>query len=203
MKKLLTLFLLLMLVFSHTACLLPELPIPSLSTTTNNGGGGGQQPELPPFDNDTASYGYYYDQLSGNEKAVYRAIYKNARAAENITFTLESPIAISTPESEGSDTHGSKISTAVRKLVQPAMDALSYDHPEISWIAYGGEGGSSFSISVTAPFKDDSNASTSSFEASGASRVMTKVSASRVVTKFPSSVTVVTEIEKLEPPSPP
>ncbi len=148
MKKLLPLLLLLSLVFSHTACLLPELPTPSLCTTTNNGGGGGGQPELPPYDNDTASYGYYYDQLGGNEKTVYRAIYKNAREATNITFTLESPLVISSPESEGSDAHGNRISSAVRTLVQPAMDALGYDHPEISWIAYGGTSGSSFSISV-------------------------------------------------------
>lgn len=147
MKKLLTLLLALSFVFSFAACL-PEIPLPSFSTTTNNGGGGNQKPELPPFDADTASYGYYYDQLGGNAKAIYRAIYKNARTAENITFTLESPIVVSTAESAGEEAHSTAISTAVRTLVQPAMDALGYDHPEISWIAYGGADGSSFSISI-------------------------------------------------------
>lgn len=147
MKKLLTLVLLLSLVFSLSACL-PELPLPGITTTTNQGGAP-QQPELPPYDDDNASYGYYYNQLGDNEKTVYRAIYKNAREAENITFSLKEAILISTPESEGADAHSGKIGDAVRTLVQPAMDALGYDHPEISWIAYGGADGSSFSISVT------------------------------------------------------
>lgn len=146
MKRHLLLSLFLALALCFSGCILPAFPLGSLTTTTGDGGG---QPTAPPYDNDTASYGFYYDQLSENEKAVYRAIYKGAREATNITFTLKEQIRVYTLESKGADAHSSDIRSAVKGLVQPAMDALAYDHPEIGWISYGGEGGSSFSISVT------------------------------------------------------
>lgn len=161
MKKLLfPLLLALSLLF--TACTLPELPNDFFTTTTTGGGGGGgsgEQPTGPVYDDDATSYGFYYDQLSGNAKAVYRAIYKNARATSDIAFALQQAITITTPAgTENMDTvHAAAISSAVKSLIQPAMDALAYDHPDISWIAYGGDDGSSFSISAKNSTDADGN----------------------------------------------
>lgn len=134
-----SLFLALALVFS--GCTLPTLP-PGIFTTT--GGGGEDTPSAPPYDEDTTSYGFYYDQLGANEKAVYRAIYKGARAGIDLPFSLFEPLLIKSDEEGGTQA----VTNAVRGIIQPAMDALAYDHPEIAWIAYGGEDGSSFSIST-------------------------------------------------------
>lgn len=157
MNKRFSLALLLAAVLLLSACTFPELPpLGSLTSTTTggSGGGGGEQPSGPIYDEDTSSYGYYYDQLSDNEKTIYRAIYKNARIATEIPFALKEPIVVTTPEADGDTAHTSAISESVKKIIQPAMDALAYDHPEIAWIAYGGEGGSSFSISLKSKTED-------------------------------------------------
>lgn len=157
MKKRLFLALCLSAALLLSGCTLPALPpLGSLTSTTTTGGGGGgpDQPSGPVYDDDSQSYGYYYDQLSGNEKAIYRAIYKNARTATEIPFALQEPLVVATPEADGDTAHSTAISTAVKKIIQPAMDALAYDHPEIAWIAYGGENGSSFSISLKSRTED-------------------------------------------------
>jgi hypothetical protein len=139
-----------MILFS--GCALPALP--SLTTTTATGGGGQERPSGPVYDEDTTSYGFYYDQLSDNEKAIYRAIYKNARTATEISFALKTPLVVTTPATDGDEAHTAAISAAVKRIIQPAMDALAYDHPEIAWMAYGGLEGSSFSISVKSEARD-------------------------------------------------
>lgn len=152
MKKHFWLSLILALVLFFSGCPMPSFPLGSLTTTT--GGGGIGKPTAPPYDDDAKSYGFYYDQLSPNGKTVYRAIYKGARKGTDLPFSLLEPLLISTQITDGDDTHTAAITTAVREVIQPAMDALAYDHPEIAWIAYGGEGGSSFAISTKSREKE-------------------------------------------------
>lgn len=161
MKKLF-LPLLLALALLLSACSLPVLPDGFFTTTTTGGGGdGGGQPSGPVYDDDNKSYGFYYDQLSPNEKAIYRAIYKGSREAADIPFALFQKITVVTqsdpetdPETADAE-HATAISNAIKRIIQPAMDALAYDHPEIAWLAYGGEDGSSFAISLKSSVNED------------------------------------------------
>lgn len=148
MKKLFLPLLLAALLLFSSCTMIPLPPLGSPTTSTTGEGAGPGRPTGPVYDEDIKSYGFYYDQLSDNEKAIYRAIYKGAGEGADIPFALKTPLVITTPEGEEDTVHTAAISEAVKKIIQPAMDALAYDHPEISWIAYGGADGSSFSISV-------------------------------------------------------
>ena len=160
MKKHFSLALLLAAALLFSACSFNLPPIGSLTTTTaGSGGSGPEQPSGPVYDEDTNTYGFYYDQLTDNEKAIYRAIYKNARTKPEIAFALKTPLVITTAEAEGDDAHTAAINTALKQIIQPAMDALAYDHPEISWMSYGGADGSSFSISIKSENKDGNKVS--------------------------------------------
>ncbi len=154
MRKFSCLSLFLVLTLCLSSCLFPlpegweqRLTLPSFRTTTIP-----LSPEAPPatppaYVPDENSYGYYYDQLEEAAKTVYRAIYLNAKDAADIPIGLPEALEI-TVANEAADAEVSgAVQSAVRAIVQPAMDALSYDHPELDWIAMGGEGGSTFGIS--------------------------------------------------------
>ena len=117
----------------------------TVTTTTNTPGGGDQPPEgTPPTEppEELGSYGYYYDQLSEHAKAVYRAVYANSKKTDGISVSLDEPISFTSAE-EDMEALNEAMRTAVKQTVQPALDALIFDHPEIFWIAMGS---STFSV---------------------------------------------------------
>lgn len=138
MKKTLCFFCVLLLCFSLSACsfvfdLTPELPQP-------------KPEELYTYEEDTASYGYYYDQLSEESKAVYRSIYKDQANEEGVTIILPKILTVTAEAGEDEKTTQKKITDLVLAITQPAIDALMYDHPSLFYVRMGGEGSSSFNI---------------------------------------------------------
>lgn len=99
------------------------------------------------YDEDDTSYGYYYDQLPENAKTVYRAVYKNRTSTEEICIVFREPLTVRAEAGEKDDSEA-QISALVSSYVQPAMDALSYDHPEIDWIRMGKDTGSSSTFRI-------------------------------------------------------
>ena len=106
----------------------------------------GNQEEEPPYVEDTTSYGYYYDQLSESSKVVYRSIYLDNKNREDIPIVFREPLSFSFPH-EKADIAEDIVRGAIGSIVQPALDALVYDHPNISWIAMEKGKGSTFRIS--------------------------------------------------------
>ncbi len=110
------------------------------ATTTAGSPPPGEQPSGPSVpDNppeEEASLGYYYDQLSERARAVYRAVYKDNKNTDGIPISLGDALSF-TDVSTNTEALNEAMCTAVKQLVQPALDALNFDHPEISWIAMG------------------------------------------------------------------
>ncbi len=109
------------------------------ATTTTDAPGPQDQPTSPsepekPSEN--ISHGYYYDQLTDNSRAVYDAIYRDNTNASGIPITLPSPLSF-TGGSVDAELLNQQMKDASMELVQPALDALTMDHPEICWIAMG------------------------------------------------------------------
>lgn len=99
-----------------------------------------------PYEADEASYGYYYDQLSDDSKAVYRAILKNKDNTEGTEIILPKTITLSFPKGAGEEEIKARVSETVLAITQPAIDALLYDNPEIFYVRMGGENSSTFSV---------------------------------------------------------
>ncbi len=94
------------------------------------------------YTEDDRSYGYYYDQLSDNAKSVYRTIYADSLNREGIAIAFKDAVTASGAEEEA-DALKKELQASIMSLVQPALDALIFDHPQIFWISMGG---STFSI---------------------------------------------------------
>lgn len=103
---------------------------------------------------DDNSYGYYYDQLAENSRVVYRTIYLDCMNSAGIPIVFREALtfSFSPAEADGADV---AIREAIGSLVQPALDALLYDHPEINWISMEEGSGSTFSISSRKETKED------------------------------------------------
>ncbi len=106
-------------------------------------GDGG--PDLPPYREDTNSYGYYYDQLPEDCQVIYRSIYLDSKNTEGITIVFREPLCY-TAHQGGDAAADEAVRQGIRTLVQPALDALLYDHPEIFWLSMDPESGSTFRI---------------------------------------------------------
>ncbi len=122
---------------------------PPRSSTTAGGPSGPPKPSVE-YVEDLRSYGYYYDQLSGNAKAVYRTILADSMNGDGIDIALKDEVSESGDPAE-LETIKSRLSDAVKDFVQPALDALIFDHPEIFWISMGD---STFSMSLWQEEKD-------------------------------------------------
>ena len=139
MKRFLLLLLSLLLCFSLSGCsLILMLPSPKPTAIPE---------DLYPYEPDDRSYGYYYDQLSEESRAVYRAILANKESAEAVEIILPSTIVLPFQEDTADELIKTAISDRIVSITQPAIDALLYDNPEIFYLAMGGENGSRFSIS--------------------------------------------------------
>lgn len=139
MKRFLLLLLSLLLCFSLCGCsLIPLLSVPGLAPVPE---------DLYPYEPDDRSYGYYYDQLSEESQAVYRAILQNKESTEAVEIILPSTIVLSFQEDTADEVIKTAISNRIVSITQPAIDALLYDNPEIFYLAMGGENSSRFSVS--------------------------------------------------------
>ena len=101
-----------------------------------------------PYEADEASYGYYYDQLSDDSKAVYRAILKNKDNTEGTQIILPKTITLSFEKGAGEEEFKTKVSETILAITQPAIDALLYDNPEFFYVRMGGENSSTFSVTL-------------------------------------------------------
>ncbi|MBQ8350617.1 MAG: hypothetical protein IJY20_01055 [Clostridia bacterium] len=103
---------------------------------------------------DTRSYGFYYDQLSEDSRVVYRSIYLDNKNTTGIAIVFREPLSFSfsSDETERAD---ETVRKTVASIVQPALDALVYDHPRINWISMDEESGSTFRISSRKETKAD------------------------------------------------
>lgn len=105
-------------------------------------------PQEPSTDAD--GYGYYYSCLTeADARLIYRTVLEKCYTETEIELPLYSQISACAPTGEAAS---QAVSDAVSALVQPALDALLYDHPSLGWISMGdtgaGEGGTStFSMS--------------------------------------------------------
>ena len=98
------------------------------------------------YEEDDSSYGYYYDQLSAESRAVYRAIYKQPSKVEGVEIILPQTLSITVKDDESEEGLQARITGIVLEITQPAIDALLYDHPSIFYMKMGGEESSSFSL---------------------------------------------------------
>lgn len=103
---------------------------------------------------DTNSYGYYYDQLAENSRVVYRTIYLDRMNCEGISIVFREALSFSFSPDEASGADAA-IRETIGSMVQPALDALLYDHPEVNWISMEEGSGSTFSISSRKQTKAD------------------------------------------------
>lgn len=112
--------------------------------------------EEPVFVDDQTSYGYYYDQLSDNSQAVYRSIYLQNQCCDGIPIVFRQPLSffVTASETESAD---DMVRSGISRIVQPALDAMLYDHPEIDWISMDAETGSTFRISSRKETDEDGN----------------------------------------------
>ena len=157
MKKIKVLILLLTLCLALVACAGTEgfpgscrdsgerfgaLLVRLLPGASASGGGGtatgGTPNALPPVTGADATH-YYYDQLDEGGRTVYRAILADPQNTAGIEIPLSGVLETFSSEEE--------LQQTVSATVQSALDALTYDHPEICWIRVGGEGGSTFRVS--------------------------------------------------------
>lgn len=149
MKKILTLLLTLLTLLPLTGCL--DLVTEEAKEFFNNlylqyeQSSGGEADDEPVFVEDTNSYGYYYDQLSDDSKVVYRSIYLDSKNTEGIPIVFRKPLVFSVTAEEA-DALDETVRLGISRIVQPALDALLYDHPGINWIAMAEETGSTFHI---------------------------------------------------------
>ena len=138
MKRFWLLLLSLLLCFSLSGCsLLWMLPSPGPATIPE---------DLYPYEPDDHSYGYYYDQLTEESRAVYRAILKNKESTASTEIILPATIVLSFPKDTAEEAIKAKISERILSVTQPAIDALLYDNPEIFYLSMGGENSSRFSV---------------------------------------------------------
>lgn len=139
MKRLLAALLSLLLCFSLAGCsLILDFSAEPPTTTI---------PEDDyPYVADEASYGYYYDQLSDDSKAVYRAILKNKDNTEGTEIILPKTLILSFAKDSGDEEFKATVSETVLAITQPAIDALLYDNPEFFYVSMGGENSSTFSV---------------------------------------------------------
>jgi transglutaminase-like putative cysteine protease len=153
MKTLLSVLLVALLLLSCTGCAL-LLNLPSLEQAKdyfNNlymqdeHESEGSEEDNYVYIADETSYGFYYDQLGEDSRVVYRSIYLDNRNTGGIPIVFREPLAFSFTADEAE-----QIDETVRKticsIVQPALDALVYDHPDVSWISMDEENGSTFRV---------------------------------------------------------
>lgn len=88
--------------------------------------------------------GYYFEQLSDISKTVYSAIYSDPLNTEGISIRLPEAVAVTVEDGEDEDAAKERLQASLLSEIQPALDALAYDHPEIDWIRMGDGGGSTF-----------------------------------------------------------
>lgn len=137
---------------------LPDIQPPSYNTGPQDSGGtqGGTQPSggttgisqpSKPAVTPTPIIedgGYYFDQLSDISKTVYSAIYTNCKNTDDIDIILPVAISVTKAADESEAEASARLQSALLSEIQPALDALAYDHPEIDWIRMGDDGGSTF-----------------------------------------------------------
>lgn len=128
---------------------LPEnfLPLPPGIFTTSSSPATPEKPTPTPLLTDEEG-GYYYAQLSEQAKAIYSAIYRNSQKTDGISIAFSEPITATYLDGEDKESFNERIREKVLLIIQPAMDALAYDHPEIDWIRVGGDNASTFNFST-------------------------------------------------------
>lgn len=88
--------------------------------------------------------GYYFQQLSEAAKTVYSAIYSDPLNTEGIAIQFATPISVTVGASESEEEAKERLQNLLLSEIQPALDALVYDHPDIDWIRAGDGEGSTF-----------------------------------------------------------
>lgn len=153
MKTLLSLLLTAVLLLSCSGCawLFDELTLEQAKDYFNNlylqheQASNGDEDDGYVYVEDDSSYGFYYDQLSENSKVVYRCIYLDSKNTDGVSIVFREPLSFSFSAAEVEQAD-STVCQEIAGMVQPALDALLYDHPHIAWIAMEGEQGSTFRI---------------------------------------------------------
>ncbi|MBQ8175070.1 MAG: hypothetical protein IJ009_06685 [Clostridia bacterium] len=139
MKRILCLFCSLLVCLSLSGCSILTILLRESTELPN-------PEDLYTYEEDLTSYGYYYDQLSEESKAVYRTIYKNPTSEEGVEIILPTTLSLTIVEGEDDESVQGRITERVIGITQPAIDALLYDHPAFFYVRMGGEDSSSFSI---------------------------------------------------------
>ena len=83
---------------------------------------------------ETESLGYYYDQLSEDSRTVYRAIYLDCHNTDGIAIVFRSPLVFHLTADMTDAEVDTMVCSKISGMVQPAMDAMLYDHPAIIFV---------------------------------------------------------------------
>ena len=129
------------------------------STATTAGGGttgnptavttaASKPPVTPPAPGAQFEGDYYYTQLTENSQKVYTAILENPQKTDGIPISLSPALSVTVAAGESENEAKLRLQALLLSTIQPALDALAYDHPEIDWIRMGDGGGSTFRYTV-------------------------------------------------------